>query len=108
MDNFYVPTSILIDLSNAFDTLDHDIVLSKLRYYVISGIELNFFAGYLLERFQYVDYSGVCSKKLSITTGVPPRFCPGAPIILNIKADKMISNVYCIKEANIYLKQTKT
>ena len=24
------------------------------------------------------------------------------------KADKMISNVYCIKEANIYLKQTKT
>ena len=25
-----------------------------------------------------------------------------------VKADKMISNVYCIKEANIYLKQTKT
>ena len=28
--------------------------------------------------------------------------------ITYIKADKMISNVYCIKEANIYLKQTKT
>ena len=27
---------------------------------------------------------------------------------LTSKADKMISNVYCIKEANIYLKQTKT
>ena len=48
MDNFYVPTSILIDLSKAFDTLDHDIVLSKLRYYGISGVELNFFASYLL------------------------------------------------------------
>ena len=71
MDNFYVPTSILIDLSKAFDTLDHDIVLSKLRYYGVSGVELNFFASYLLERFQYVDYSGVCSKKLPITTGVP-------------------------------------
>ena len=30
MDNFYVPISILIDLSKSFDTLDHDIVLSKL------------------------------------------------------------------------------
>ena len=42
MDNFYVPTSILTDLSKAFDTLDHDIVLSKLRYYGVSGVELNF------------------------------------------------------------------
>ena len=40
-------------------------------YLSVSGIELNFFADYLLERFQYVDYSGICSKKLSITTGVP-------------------------------------
>ena len=71
MDNFYIPTSILIDLSKAFDTLDHDIMLSKLRYYGVSGIELKFFADYLLERFQYVDYSGICSKKLPITTGVP-------------------------------------
>ena len=37
----------------------------------MSGVELNFFASYFLERFQYVDYSGVCSKKLPITTGVP-------------------------------------
>ena len=51
MDNFYVPTSILIDLSKAFDTLDHGIVLSKLRYYGVSGVELNFFASYLLEGF---------------------------------------------------------
>ena len=64
MDNSYIPTSILIDLSKAFDTLDRDIVLSKLRYYGVSGIELKIFADYLLERLQYVDYSGICSKKL--------------------------------------------
>ena len=71
MDNFHISTSILIDLSKAFDTLDHDIMLSKLRYYCVSGTELKNFAEYLLERFQYVDYSGICSKKLPITRGVP-------------------------------------
>ena len=48
-----------MDLSKAFDTLDHDIMLSKLCYYGVSGVEFNFFANDLLERFQYVDYSGV-------------------------------------------------
>ena len=71
MDNSYVPTSILIDLSKAFDTLDHDIMLSKLRYYGIAGIELKIFADYLLERSQYVDYLGIFSMKLPITTEVP-------------------------------------
>ena len=71
MDNFYVLINVSIDLSKAFDTLDHVIVLSKLRYYGISGVELNIFVSYLLERFQYADYPGVCSKKLRITTGVP-------------------------------------
>ena len=69
MDNFYIPTSILIDLSKAFDTLEHDIMLSKLRYYGVLGIELEIFADYLLERFQYVDYSGICSKKLPLSLG---------------------------------------
>ena len=40
IDNFKIPTSILIDLSKAFDTLDPGILLSKLQYYGITGIEL--------------------------------------------------------------------
>ena len=42
MDNFNIPISILIDLSKAFDTPDHNIMLSKLRHYGVTGIELDF------------------------------------------------------------------
>ena len=66
-----IPISILIDLSKAFDTLDHKIMLCKLRHYDVTGIELDFFTSYLLCRVQYVEYSVVCSHKLPISTGVP-------------------------------------
>ena len=83
MDNFYVSTSILIDLSKAFDTRDHDIVLSKLRYYGISGVELNFFASYLWKGFS-MSITPEFVQRNSNYHRSAPRFCPGASIILNI------------------------
>ena len=71
MDNFNITISILIDLSKALDTLDHKIMLSKLRHYGVTGIEFDFFTSYLLGRVQYVEYSVVCSQKLPNSTGVP-------------------------------------
>ena len=71
MDSFKIPTSILIDLSKAFDILDHGILLSKLQYYGITGIELNVFHNYLSGRTQYVDYLGFSSNTLPIKMGVP-------------------------------------
>ena len=43
MDNYKIPTSVLIDLSKAFDTLNHDILISKLKHYGVFGVELYFF-----------------------------------------------------------------
>ena len=50
MDQGGTPLTIYIDLSKAFDTLDHSILLSKLSYYGITGC-----VSYLSNRYQYVE-----------------------------------------------------
>ena len=71
MDNYKIPTTVLIDLSKAFDTLNHDILLSKLGYYGVSGVELRLLSNYLSDRVQYVEYLGAISQTRSIGVGVP-------------------------------------
>ena len=71
MDQYNIPVNIYIDLSKAFDTLNHEILLSKLNYYGISGLENNLLRSYLTDRSQYVDFNGLLSCSKLITTGVP-------------------------------------
>ena len=60
-----------MDLSKAFDTLDHIILINKLRYYGVDGAELKWFESYLTNRKQYVEIDGNKSDFKNITTGVP-------------------------------------
>ena len=43
IDENKIPFSVFPDLSKAFDTLDHDILLHKLQYYEITGTALDWF-----------------------------------------------------------------
>ena len=51
-ENYKFTVSVLIDLSKAFDTVDHNILLEKLIYYGITGTNLNWFSSYLTNRKQ--------------------------------------------------------
>ncbi len=65
MDNNETPISIYLDLSKVFDTIDHNILKSKLEYY---GIKIH--DNYLTNRKQYVEFEETKSDMLDISTGV--------------------------------------
>ena len=48
---------VFIDLKKAFDKVDHDILLKKLRYYGISVIANDWFKSYLTNRMQYIHFN---------------------------------------------------
>ena len=66
MDKGDTPFSIFLDLSKAFDMLDHDILINKLKHYGINGTPLSWFKSYLTNIFQYVEIEGTSSNMLHI------------------------------------------
>ena len=71
MDNYLIPINIYIDLSKAFDILNHAILLSEINYYGVTGCANNLLQCYLSGRSQFVEHNGHKSEKLFVTTGVP-------------------------------------
>ena len=63
---------VLLDLSAAFDTIDHNILMSRLESRIgITGDALKWFKSYLQDRYQCITISGELSKQVQLKYGVP-------------------------------------
>ena len=74
LDSFHCNKCIIgvfLDLSKAFDTMDHSILLCKLRQYGIRGIALEWFSDYLSNRTQYTHVNNTSSAICNVSIGVP-------------------------------------
>ena len=68
MDKNKIPLKIYLDLSKAFDTLAHAILLDTLFHYGIRGNPLKLICSNLENRQQFVEFRNTKSKILQIST----------------------------------------
>ena len=62
---------IFIDLSKAFDTVNHKILLEKLKLYGINGTHHDWLSSYLNHRKQFISFNNKSTLQANITCGVP-------------------------------------
>ena len=75
---------VLLDLSAAFDTIDHNILLHRLENVVgVSGSALSWFRSYLSGRYQLVNVNQASSSRSQVVYGVPQGSVLG-PILFTL------------------------
>ena len=74
IDQHETTVGIFLDLSKAFDTINHDILLTKLEHYGIRDLALQWIKSYFSYRYQFVQFNQTCSPMQTIKCGVPQGF----------------------------------
>ena len=93
MDNQRVTLLVLLDLSAAFDTIDHQVLLNRLYVtYGITGTALKWFHSYLSNRKQRILINGSYSSDFDLPQGVPQGSCLG-PLLFTLYASKLFDVV---------------
>ena len=102
---------LYLDLSAAFVTVDHSILLKRLQLKAgVSGKALDWFTSYLSGRSQRVSIQGTLSKKFGLNCGVPQGSCLG-PLLFTVYASRLfdivehhLPNMHCYADdTQLYL-----
>ena len=100
MNNKQVTLLVLLDLSSAFDTLDHDILLNILRTkFGVDGTVLKWFKSYLSGRSQPVLINNTLSNRHDLAWGVPRGSCLG-PLLFILYTSELFD---IVKSHNLHV-----
>ena len=85
---------VTLDLQKAFDTVNHAILLAKMKALGMTTDAVNWFQSYLSDRQQIVDVNGILSNAKDVTCGVPQGSILG-PLLFLIYVNDMPGAVKC-------------
>ena len=111
IDQRETTVGVFLDLSKAFDTLDHQILFTKLEHYGIRDVALQWIKSYFSCRQQFVQINQTCSSMQTIKCGVPQGSILGPLFfILYIndlpKASKLTELLLFAEDTSIFFSQS--
>ena len=96
--------TLFLDLRKAFDTVDHDILLDKLKYYGVEGKHLACFESYLSNCTQYCSVDGHDSELRKNLAGIPQGSSLG-PLLFSIYINDLPS-IFENNESSLFADDT--